>query len=142
MAGKTVLVTGGIGMATATSLAAVGARADVTGRDIARTRASADVARASGNPAVDPLPADMSSQAQVRLVGEALAAYPRLDAGQQRRQALVRTGFAAEDPPPIWKVLPLIRPFLKTPQKEAATSIYLADQPRLRRTHRLARRRS
>ena len=43
---------------------------------------------------------------------------------------VVRTGFAAEDPPPMWKLfLPLIRLFLKTPQKGAATSIYLASSP-------------
>jgi NAD(P)-dependent dehydrogenase (short-subunit alcohol dehydrogenase family) len=189
---------------------------------------------ASGNPAVDPFPADMSSQAEVRrLAGEVLAAYPRLDvlvnnvggfwatrqitrdglertfavnhlapflltgllldrltasaparivtvssgahatgkinfgdlqgerrySGQQaysqsklanvlftyelaRRldgtgvtgtvlhPGVVRTGFAAEDPSPMWKLsLPLIRLFLKTPEKGAATSIYLASSP-------------
>lgn len=43
---------------------------------------------------------------------------------------VVRTGFAAEDPSPLWKVLlPLIRPLLKTPEKGAATSIYLASSP-------------
>jgi NAD(P)-dependent dehydrogenase (short-subunit alcohol dehydrogenase family) len=59
----------------------LGARVGITGRDIARTRAAAaEVAMASGNPAVDPFPADMSSQAEVRrLAGEVLAAYPRLD---------------------------------------------------------------
>ncbi len=238
MAGQTVMVTGGtggIGKATAIGLAAMGARVGITGRDIARTRAAAaDVAAASGNRAVDPFPADMSSQAEVRrLAGEVLAAYPHLDvlvnnaggfwatrhvtadalehtfavnhlapflltgllldrlkasaparivtvssgaqatgkidfddlqgerhySGQQaysqsklanvmftyelaRRvdgtgvtatvlhPGVVRTGFAAEDPPPMWKVfLPLIRPFLKTPQKGAATSIYLASSP-------------
>src|SRR5579864_2548493 len=37
---------------------------------------------------------------------------------------------AAEDPSPMWKLfLPLIRIFLKTPQKGAATSIYLASSP-------------
>lgn len=43
---------------------------------------------------------------------------------------VVRTGFAAEDPPPACKAfLPLIRLFLKTPEKGAATSIYLASSP-------------
>lgn len=43
---------------------------------------------------------------------------------------VVRTGFAAEDPSPMWKVLlPLIRPLLKSPQRGAATSIYLASSP-------------
>jgi retinol dehydrogenase 14 len=236
MAGKTVLVTGGtggIGRATAIGLAAMGARVGITGRDIARTRAAAaDVAAASGNPAVDPFPADMSSQAEVRrLAGAVLAAYPRLDVlvnnaggfwatrhvtadglehtfavnhlapflltdlvldrlkasaparivtvssgahgtgkidfddlegergysgGQAYSQSklanvmfsyelarrldgtgvtatvlhpgVVRTGFAAEDPPPMWRVfLPLVRLFLKSPKKGAATSIYLAS---------------
>jgi retinol dehydrogenase 14 len=43
---------------------------------------------------------------------------------------VVRTRFAADDPSPMWKVLlPLIRPFLKAPEKGAATSIYLASSP-------------
>jgi retinol dehydrogenase-14 len=84
MAGKIVLVTGGtggIGRATATGLAGLGARVGITGRDPARTRAAAaDIAAASGNPAVDAFPADMSSQAQVRRLARAvLDAYPRLD---------------------------------------------------------------
>ena len=84
MAGQTVLVTGGtggIGQATAAGLAAMGARVGITGRDPARTRAAAlDIAAASGQSAVDPFPADVSSQAEVRrLAGAVLAAYPRLD---------------------------------------------------------------
>ena len=84
MAGKTVLITGGtggIGKATAIGLAAMGARVAVTGRDAERTRAAvADIAAASGNPAIDGYVADMSSQAEVRrLAGEILGAYPRLD---------------------------------------------------------------
>src|SRR5206468_7778974 len=43
---------------------------------------------------------------------------------------VVRTRFAAEDPSPLWRVLlPLIRPLLKSPDKGAATSIYLASSP-------------
>ena len=238
MAGKTVLVTGGtggIGKATATGLAALGARVAITGRDVARTRAvAAGIAAAAGNPAVDPFAADMSSQAEVRrLAREILDAYPRLhvlvnnvggfwatrrvtadglehtfavnhlagflltnllldrltasaparvvtvssgvhgtgkidfddlqgehDYSGQRAYAqsklanimftyelarrlhgtgvsattlhpgVVRTGFAAEDPSPMFKIaLPLIRPFLKTPRKGAATSIHLASSP-------------
>ena len=238
MAGKTVLVTGGtggIGKATALGLAALGARVGIVGRDHVRAQAAAaDIAAASGNPAVDSIAADMSSQAEVRRLGrEVLDAYPRLDvlvnnvggfwatrhitadglehtfavnhlapflltdllldrlkasaparivtvssgaqamgkigfddlqgerkySGQQaynqsklanvmftyelsRRldgsgvtatvlhPGVVRTGFAAEDHSPMWRVLlPLVRPFLKTPEKGAATSIYLASAP-------------
>ncbi len=70
MAGQTVLVTGGtggIGKATPAGLAAMGSRVGITGRDPARTwAAAADVATASGNPAVDPFAVDVSSQAENR----------------------------------------------------------------------------
>src|SRR6266478_2704221 len=84
MAGKSVLVTGGtggIGKATAIGLAVLGARVGITGRDPARTeRVAAEIRTASGNPAVDPFAADMSSQAEVRRLAVAvLDAYPRLD---------------------------------------------------------------
>jgi retinol dehydrogenase 14 len=84
MAGKVVLVTGGtggIGKATATGLAALGARVGVVGRDRQRgAAAAADIEAASDNPAVDVFAADMSSQAEVRqLAEEVLAAYPRMD---------------------------------------------------------------
>ncbi len=43
---------------------------------------------------------------------------------------VVRTGFAAEDPPPMWKApLPLVRLFLTSPEQGAATSIYPASSP-------------
>ena len=67
MAGKYVLVTGGtggIGKATATGLAALGARVGITGRD--QGRAAADIRAATGSRAVDIFAAGMSSQAEVR----------------------------------------------------------------------------
>jgi retinol dehydrogenase-14 len=238
MAGKNALITGGtggIGRATAVGLAKLGARVGITGRDRARTqRAAAEIARESGNPAVDAFDADMSSQAEVRrLAAAVLETYPRLDvlvnnvggfwatkhvtadglehtfalnhlagflltdllldrleasaparivtvssdaqrmgrlnfddlqgernySGQQaynqsklanvvftyelaRRlegtgvtattlhPGVVRTSFAAEDSSRLWKVLiPLLRPFMKTSERGAATSVYLASSP-------------
>jgi NAD(P)-dependent dehydrogenase (short-subunit alcohol dehydrogenase family) len=84
MTGKTVLITGGtggIGRASATAMAAMGARVGITGRDRARAdRAAAEIARATGTTSIDVFVADLSSQAEVRrLAGEVLAAYPRLD---------------------------------------------------------------
>jgi NAD(P)-dependent dehydrogenase (short-subunit alcohol dehydrogenase family) len=84
MAGKSVLVTGGtggIGMATAAALAALGARVGITGRDQARAAAAAaGIRAATGNPAVDVFTADMSVQAEVRrLAAQVADTYPRLD---------------------------------------------------------------
>jgi NAD(P)-dependent dehydrogenase (short-subunit alcohol dehydrogenase family) len=43
---------------------------------------------------------------------------------------VVNTGFGAEDPSRIYRYLvPLMRPFMKTPLRGAATSIYLASSP-------------
>jgi retinol dehydrogenase 14 len=84
MTGKVVLVTGGtggIGKATAIGLAALGARVGITGRDLGRAeQAAVEIRARSGNPAVDPFAAEMSSQAEVRRLAVAvLDAYPRLD---------------------------------------------------------------
>ena len=84
MAGMSVLVTGGtggIGKATATGLAALGARVGITGRDQARTEAAAaGIRAAAGSPVVDAFAADLSVQAGVRrLAAQVLDTYPRLD---------------------------------------------------------------
>jgi len=84
MAGMSVLVTGGtggIGNATATGLAALGARVGITGRDQARTEAAAaGIRAAAGCPVVDTFAADLSVQAGVRrLAAQVLDTYPRLD---------------------------------------------------------------
>jgi len=84
MGGKIVVITGGtggIGKATATGLATLGARVGITGRDPARAeQAAADIRAASGNPAVDAFAADMTSQNELRqLAAVVLEAYPRLD---------------------------------------------------------------
>ena len=83
MEGRTVLVTGGthgIGKATATGLAALGARVAITGRDPGRAEAAAAEIRADGGLPVEVFVADMSAQAEVRrLASDVLAALPRLD---------------------------------------------------------------
>jgi NAD(P)-dependent dehydrogenase (short-subunit alcohol dehydrogenase family) len=84
MDGKIVLITGGtngIGKATATGLARMGATVIITGRDQARGAAAiAEIKRASGNDAVDLLLADFASLAQVRqLAATVQSTYDRLD---------------------------------------------------------------
>ena len=83
MHGRTVLVTGGtggIGLATATGLAGLGARVGIVGRTAERGAGAASAIRRSVPSAeVDVFSADLSEQAQVRRVaGEVRAAYPRL----------------------------------------------------------------
>ncbi len=84
MAGKTVLITGGtggIGYATATGLASMGARVGVIGRDRRRTADSAAaMAAASADPDLELFLGDLSSQAEVRrLATEVLDRLPRID---------------------------------------------------------------
>src|SRR4051812_7758900 len=82
MTGQTVLVTGGtggIGLATATRLAGLGARVGLVGRDAGRGESAAAPIRATGAE-VDVFEADLSVQRDVRaLADRVLAAYPRLD---------------------------------------------------------------
>jgi NAD(P)-dependent dehydrogenase (short-subunit alcohol dehydrogenase family) len=84
MRGSIVLVTGGtggIGLATATGLAALGARVGIVGRSAGRGNdAAATVREHVPSAQVDVFEADLSSQADVRrLAGEVEATYPRLD---------------------------------------------------------------
>ena len=81
MHGRAVLVTGGIGLATATGLAGLGARVGIVGRSAVRGAAAADAVRRSAPTAqVDVFVADLSAQAEVRrLAAEVRGAYPRLD---------------------------------------------------------------
>ena len=80
MHGKTVLVTGGIGLATATGLAGLGAHVGIVGRSAERGAAAADAVRRTVPAAqVDVFVADLSAQAEVRrLATEVRDAYPRL----------------------------------------------------------------
>jgi len=74
MAGRTCLVTGatsGIGKATATGLARLGADLVLVARDPAKGQATAaEIEAATGNPGVEVLLADLSSQASVRRAAE------------------------------------------------------------------------
>jgi NAD(P)-dependent dehydrogenase (short-subunit alcohol dehydrogenase family) len=95
MSGKTVLITGatsGIGEIAALELARKGARVVLVGRDRARAEAtSAMIRKESGNPEVEYLLADLSSEAEVRrLAGEIKARYPRLDVLINNAGAFVR----------------------------------------------------
>lgn len=79
--GAAVLVTGGtggIGLHTATGLARLGARVTVTGRDADRGAAAIErIARVSQNPAVDLLPADLSTMQGVRALAQSVLARDR-----------------------------------------------------------------
>ena len=84
MQGKTCLITGGsdgIGYVAARELARMGARVVIVGRNAAKTDAAVErIIAGTGNPAVERLLADLSSQREVRRVAaEALERLPRLD---------------------------------------------------------------
>jgi NAD(P)-dependent dehydrogenase (short-subunit alcohol dehydrogenase family) len=81
MTGRTVVITGGnsgIGKATATALAHLGARVVITSRDVGRgEQAVADIRRASDNDAVECVRLDLASLASVRSCAQGL--LDRLD---------------------------------------------------------------
>ena len=81
MTGKTCLITGatsGIGRATATALAGMGASLVLVARDRARGQATvAEIAQRTGNRDVALLFGDLSSQAEVRRVAAEFLASPR-----------------------------------------------------------------
>ena len=84
MTGKTCLITGataGIGLATASALARLGATVVGVGRNAAKCAGvQARLRQETGNPAVAYLTADLASLAEVRRLAAAFtAAYPRLD---------------------------------------------------------------
>ncbi len=84
MQGKICLVTGGsdgIGYAASRELARMGARVIIVGRNAAKTEAAAQrIIAETGNPAVERLLADLSSQQEVRRVAaEAMELAPHLD---------------------------------------------------------------
>jgi retinol dehydrogenase 14 len=74
MKGKTVLITGGtggIGKHTAISLAKLGARIVVTGRNRQRgERAVVEMRQVSGNNKIDLLLADLSTQTEIRKLAD------------------------------------------------------------------------
>ena len=84
MQGKICLITGGsdgIGYAASRELARMGARVVIVGRNSAKTEAAAQrIIADTGNPAVEYLLADLSSQREVRRVAaEAVELAPHLD---------------------------------------------------------------
>lgn len=82
MKGKVCVVTGatsGIGKATATALARLGATVVLVGRDRGRTEAAAAEVGAAGGPPPQPEVADLASLEQVRGLAERLAGLERID---------------------------------------------------------------
>jgi NAD(P)-dependent dehydrogenase (short-subunit alcohol dehydrogenase family) len=85
MEDQTIVITGataGIGLAAAQELARRGARILGVSRNPEKcARTAAELRRATGNPAIDFLPADLSLQKDIRrLAGEIQSAYPHIHA--------------------------------------------------------------
>lgn len=119
MNGMTCLVTGsthGIGLATARSLAALGATVLVHGRDAGRARAVADmIGRDTGNREVRAVQADFAQFAQVRrLADELTASLPRLDVLINNAGVMARSGARSADGYELTFAVNHLAPFLLT----------------------------
>jgi len=117
--GKRVIITGGtggIGLAAAEQLAALGAQLAIVARDPARAEtAVARIGGAGDGGSVDVLAADLSSQASVRaLAAEALSRYERIDVLINNAGAMNRTRQLTEDGLELTWAVNHLAPFLLT----------------------------
>lgn len=116
---KVVLLTGatsGIGRAAAEQLAAAGVCVVLLGRDRGRGEgARRSIVAATGNPRVDLLVADLSSQRQIRAVAaEFRARYERLDVLLHNAAVLTRDRQESEDGLELQLAVNHLAPFLLT----------------------------
>jgi retinol dehydrogenase-12 len=119
MAGKTCLVTGataGIGEEAARQLARLGASVVIVGRSPDRCAAAAEaIRRQTGNPAVEAIAADLSSQAEVRrLAAEVAQRHPRLHVLLNNAGALFASRKESADGIEMTLALNHLAPFLLT----------------------------
>lgn len=117
--GKRVLLTGatgGIGLAAAARLAALGAQLSLVARNEARASDALERIRAAGGQTpVDVLVADLSSQASIRtLAAEVLDRYPRIDVLVNNAGAINSTRRLTEDGIELTWAVNHVAPFLLT----------------------------
>jgi len=102
VAGKTCLITGansGIGKVTARAIAAIGARVTIVCRNRERgDTALEEIRRSSGNPSVELMTCDFSSQSQIRrLAEEFISKHERLDLLINNAGLMMNTRVLTED---------------------------------------------